>query len=535
MENFTETNRSNNRRRQHLSTDGFRPVKKAQQSDIGQARVGRRQIGDFSQRNGLHSRQRKQHGQGRQPQRDNHGKIRLDLPPDASSKKKKTSSLFSKLTMPKVRTVALVLVIAFGSYFITSSYLKARDVFQGGGGAVAMQDNIDPARLNGEGDGRINVLLLGTDDAGGLTDTIIVASIDPIHKEAALVSIPRDLYVEKDMLGSMKINEVFPNVRNRALAEQATRRQANLQGFQAMQDSVSEVLGIPIHYYTSIDFDGFRRAVDTVGGVTLHVEQPVYEVMHLDGQRYVLNVQAGEETFDGLRALAYSRSRKTSPRGDFDRSERQRELIIALKEEILSTDTWSNPARINALFNDFADNVNTSFSVDEIRRLQEIGESIDPDSVESLELVGEEPKNFIVSSTAGGLSIQVPRAGMYDYSEIRSYIRNTLRDGYLRQEDATVLVVNGTGQAHLATQTTEELDSYGYTVLDPIDGPTQTQRDTVLVDMTGGEKKYTKRYLEQRFQTFMSNNLPEGIDLPEQPRVDFVILIGQNEVARLQN
>lgn len=498
---------------------------------------GSRKVGDFSHDDGYHQRARRSNQSARQPNRDDSGSINLDMELDNSetkARKKTKRSWLSKAHLPKLRTVALVFVIAFGSYFITSAYLQARQVFQGGGGAVALQDGVDPARLSGEGDGRVNVLLLGTDDAGGLTDTIIVASIDPIHDEAALLSIPRDLYVEREGLGSMKVNEVFPNERNRALEEQATRRQAQIKGYKAIQDTVSEVIGLPMHYYVSVDFDGFRQAIDTVGGVTLEVEQPVYEVMQIQGQRYELNVQPGEEHFEGLRALAYVRSRKTSPRGDFDRSERQREMLIALKDEIVSSDTWSNPARINSLFNDFSDNVETSFALEEIMRLREIADKIGADNVESIELVGEEPKDFIVSDNLNGLSIQRPKTGMYDYSEIQSFVRNTLRDGYLRSEDATVLVMNGTDQPDLATRQAEELESFGYSVASPQENDIPPQRETILVDLTDGEKRYTKRYLEQRIETFASTSLPREVVVDDE-RIDFVILIGDNEVTRLQD
>lgn len=489
----------------------------------------------FAADEGFHSRQRRTTHVGRQPQRDDSGNISLDLPGESTAprpKRHKTSRL--KFLLPKLRTVALVLVIGFGSYFVTSSYLKARQVFQGGGNAVALQEDIDPARLSGEGDGRVNVLLLGRDDAGLLTDTIIIASVDPIHNEAALVSIPRDLYVQPEDLWSMKINEVFPNARQSGLTDGMTERQADVLAYKALQDAVADVLGIPMHYYVSIDFDGFRRAIDTVGGVTFDVDTPVYEVMGIQGQQYVLDVDEGEQTFDGLRALAYVRSRKTSARGDFDRSERQRELLIALRDEVLSSGTYSNPARINALFNDFADNVQTSFSLDEIMRLQEIGANIQPNDIASIELVGEAPNNFIVSGSISGLSTQVPRAGMYDYSEIRSFIRTTLRDGYLRSEDARVLVLNGTDTPGLATRTTEELSSYGYSVLEPDVFEPFGMTDTMIVDLTNGEKRYTKRYLEQRFQTFASSRLPAGVEVQED-LVDFVILIGQNEITRLEN
>ncbi|CAN5622433.1 hypothetical protein BH23PAT2_BH23PAT2_07480 [soil metagenome] len=536
MDNFKRRQQSVRSHRRPPSTDGF--------FIGGQHSANRRKLGSFSSSEGFTSRARstteprtRVHQPAPSGGGGNQG-MRLDLPPlkpSGASKKRKTLAFFGALKKPRMRTVALVFVLAFGSYFIMIGYLKARQVFQGGGGAVALQENIDPARLNGEGDGRVNVLLLGQDEAASLTDTIIIASMDPIHKEAALVSIPRDLYVEREGLGSMKITEVFSRTKSQAIYEQASERQAEFRGYRAIEETVSEITGIPMHYYASIDFDGFRRAIDTVGGVTIDVEEPLYDVMHIDGiGRYILDVNEGQQEFDGLRALSYVRSRKTSPRGDFDRSERQRELLISLKDKVLSAGTLGNPARLNALFNDFADNVQTSFTVEEILRLNDIGSQIDANNIESVELVGEEPNNFIVSSNIGGLSVQVPRAGMSDYSEIQNYIRNTLKDGYLRSEDANVLVLNGTAQPGLATATTDELASYGYNMLAPENGPTNDITETIIIDRTGGNKPYTKRYLEQRFKTFTSTRLPRDITL-EDESVDFVILIGRNEIARLEN
>lgn len=546
MENFKRNKQHNSSTHRFThrstSTDGFFVKRPKPAGPTGATNERRQRIGAFSREDGLHAQGRgvlhpPKQQLARQPVRSESGSLRLDMPADQSERSNK-AGFFKRLVpakLPKLRTAGLVLVIALGSFFITSAYLKAGQVFQGGGSAVAFGGEVDPAHLNGEGDGRINILLLGTDDAGGLTDTIIVASIDPIHDEAALLSIPRDLFVQPDDMWQMKINEVYPNVRNQAIAQQATRRQADIRAFQAIQDTVSDVVGIPMHYYVTVDLDGFRRAVDTVGGITLQVDEPVYEVLNIDGRSYELNVPAGEQHFDGYRALAYSRSRKTSPRGDFDRSERQREMLIALNEEILSSGTWSNPSRLNGLFNDFADNVKTSFSVDEVTRLHEVASDIDTSAIKSIELVSDEPEhNYLVSGNEDGLSIQVPRAGRFEYGEIHSFVRNTLRDGYLRSEDASVLVMNGTGQADLAEQTTEELASFGYNVSEPVNAPTSTQRETMLVDLNGGEKKYTKRYLEQRLKTFASSKLPKGVTI-DDPAVDFVIIIGQDEITRLQN
>src|SRR5690606_32760321 len=95
-------------------------------------------------------------------------------------------------------SLMMVLLVGVG-FLLGAAYLRAANIFQGGSSALALSSEIDPSQLKGEGDGRVNVLLLGRGGIGhsgpDLTDTIIVASIDPIQKDAGLLSIPRDLYV----------------------------------------------------------------------------------------------------------------------------------------------------------------------------------------------------------------------------------------------------------------------------------------------------------------------------------------------------
>src|SRR5207244_10638311 len=122
------------------------------------------------------------------------------------------------------------------------------------GGAPALAKAVlDPTQLKGEGNGRVNILLLGVGGAGhdgpNLSDTIMVVSIDPKTKDVAMLSIPRDLYVKIPGHGYGKINA------------------ANVYGGPTLAArTVANVIGVPIHYYAVIDFSGFKQAVDSVGG-----------------------------------------------------------------------------------------------------------------------------------------------------------------------------------------------------------------------------------------------------------------------------
>jgi len=303
-------------------------------------------------------------------------------------KKPKTKRQIVKRIL-KVLAVLTVLAAILVGFLIFKGFLNVNDVLRGGGNAAALDRNVDPSKLKGEGDGRVNILMLGRGGEGfdgpDLTDTILVASIDPIQKQASLLSIPRDLYV-KNGDGGTKINAIYVNAKNRALNNNrerlANKEAAQKAGTDAIKSKVQETMGIPIHYYVMLDFKAFEDAINTVGGVSLNVDKDgeVYERLYDPSTRkqYILSVKAGPNTFDGKRALFYSRSRQTSNRGDFDRAERQRALLIALKEKILSAGTYSNPVKINQLITNFGSHVSSDLATNDLTRLYDIAAQLNP-------------------------------------------------------------------------------------------------------------------------------------------------------------
>ncbi len=466
---------------------------------------------------------------GRNPRRGLDGAIDLSLSPAPKKSRKKLS--WKKRGFRALAGLTLLVVVVTGFLF-GKGYLKLNKIFKGGAeGATALQDNVDPSKLKGEGDGRVNILLLGRGGEGNagpdLTDTILIASIDPINKKASLLSVPRDLYYPKT--SNYRVNSVFAEAKYAAKARKASNTDAENAGFTAMEKVIQDDLGIPIHYHVMIDFAGFVQAINTVGGVDINVDKngTVYEKLW-DGlikKNYTLDVKEGPQHFDGQRALYYARSRKTSSRGDFDRAERQRMLIIALKERVLSIGTFANPLKISGLLDAFGNHVQSNMSIDEVTRLYDLGKQINSSNISTIGLV-DPPNNFLQSVNIAGQAIQRPRAGLNDFSEIQNYVRNTLKDGYLANENASVVVLNGSTSSGLATKKANELRSYGYNVVKVSDAPTKTYKSTILVDMRNGEKKYTRRYLEIRFGVSAVNTLPDPkIQNPEN--ADFIIILGQ--------
>jgi LCP family protein required for cell wall assembly len=462
------------------------------------------------------------------------------------SRKKNKSKKDKKITFKKASKAFAIFLIAtligVGSLF-TYGYIKARNIFRGdGNGAAALQQNVDPSRLNGEGDGRVNILVLGKGGPGetapDLTDTLLLASIDPVQNEAALVSVPRDMYVQDQNKYSTKINAIYSNAKQARLANgnesDSDKQAAEDAGLSAVKTAVSEVLGIPVHYYVMVDFKAFEDAINTVGGITVDVKEPLYDqtvAWLLDGNPLVAD--EGLQTFDGKRALLYARSRKGSARGDFDRTERQREIIVALQNKVLSAGTYSNPFKVVELLSTFGDRVRTDLNgLEEIKRLYEIGQQIGPDKIASVGLA--DPPNVLVTTDfINGQSVVVPREGLYQYDEIHNYIRNNLRDAFLKSEDAKVIILNGTTITGLATATSEELKSYGYNVVSVDNAPTSTYIKNQLIELNPGENKYTKSYIERRLGLQATTQAPVGI--PDKTQADFVIILGTDEATKTTN
>jgi len=472
----------------------------------------------------------------RQPRRGPDGVIDMSLPPSPATRPRKHRN-WKKISLRSIASVFIVILVA-GGFLFGKGYLKLHQIFKGGAeGAAALQDNVDPAKLRGEGDGRVNILLLGKGGDGhtapDLTDTILVASLDPLNKKAALLSIPRDLWVSPDVGGSMKINAVYATAKSKVLNGKKINNQkevAEKAGLDAIEKEISNDMGIPIHYRVMVDFNGFKKAIDTVGGIDINVakENTVYELLwdESTGKHYKLDVKTGQQHFDGQRALFYSRSRHTSPRGDFDRTERQRLVLQALKDKILSAGTFANPTKVSGLLDAFGDHVKSNLSISEVMRLYDIGKTLSNDSIASLGLA-DPPNNYVITDNVNGLSIVRPRAGLTDFSEIQNYVRNALKDGYIANENATIAIYNGTTKPGLATLKSTELKSYGYNVNTVADAPTKTYTKNILVDLTGGKKKYTRHYLEQRLGVTAVSTLPDS-NISNPGNADFVIILGSN-------
>jgi LCP family protein required for cell wall assembly len=433
---------------------------------------------------------------------------------------------------------SLVLVIGLGGILFAQGYMKLNKVFKGGATAAALQKDVNPSKLKGEGDGRVNILLMGVggdeNDAPDLTDTLMLVSIDPVNKTASLLSIPRDMWVTIPNVGKMKLNAAYETGKYRYLGKIShsnADHRAVSAGFTMVDQTIEDITGVTVHYNVLVNYHAFRQAIDTVGGVDINVPEQLYDptMAWENGWNPVL-AKAGSQHMDGKHALIYSRSRETS--SDFARAERQRAVLLALKEKVVSLGTLSNPMKISELMSAFGDNVKTDLSLSDTVALYNLMKGVDNKNIGSLGLA-DNGNSFITTDNMNGLSVVRPRLGYFNYTDIRNYVRRSLQDGFIKKENARITVLNGTGFEGLATKDGDLLKTYGYNVTKVDNAPTQAYDTTVIVDRSNGKSKYTLHYLEQRFQVKATTKIPDSAILPGDS--DFIIILGHDEATRSEN
>jgi LCP family protein required for cell wall assembly len=460
-----------------------------------------------------------------------------------SKRTAKRLTKFQKVRKYTLRTalVCFALIIAIGGLLLTQGYLKFHKVFHGGSTAAALQANVDPSKLKGEGDGRVNILLLGIGgpqhDGSDLTDTIMLASIDPVNNQASLLSIPRDLWVKMPnnfISNYQKINAAYESGKYEYLGKEDSTNgnvKAVNAGFSAVDSTIEQVVGVPIHYNLLVNFQAFQKAVDTVGGVTVNVPTDLWDpTMAWQNNHNPILAKAGVDTFNGSQALNYVRSRETS--SDFARGERQRAVILALKQKTLTLGTLSNPLKISELINTFGNNVESDISLSDMTRLVAIMKKTSNNNIKSVGLTDGTNK-LVTTGNINGISVVEPVAGEYDYSAIQTYIRGILKDGYIAKENADITVLNGSTIPGLATAKATDLKSYGYNVGTVDNAPTTDYPQTKIIDLTHGADKYTLHYLQTRYNgAAVTTTVPPGIT---PGTANIIVILGQNETLTSQN
>ncbi len=344
----------------------------------------------------------------------------------------------------KVVLVLVLLIVAVGGYYawnVGSRVLNVADnTFEGDVLGFFQKKE----RLKTDANGRTNILIFGTaeDDEGGtheganLTDSIMVVSINQDTKDAIMVSIPRDLWVQLDggcVVGyQSKINTVFFCSSNDGEDEGA--------GSQALMSKVSEVTGLDVQYYAHINFTAVIEAVNAVGGVEVIIDS--------DDERgildrnfdwkcnytcyYVKYPNGPTGLMDGEHALALMRARGAAggyglPESNFDRERYQQKVLTALFEKATASGTVFDINKVMALMDAVGNNLRTNINTNEVRTFMDVANGVDLANIAGIGFA--DPEEYVTTNGfIGDQSVVLPAAGTYNYDQVHAYVARKIAE-----------------------------------------------------------------------------------------------------------
>lgn len=379
-----------------------------------------------------------------------------------------------------------------------------------------------------DGQERLNILLIGADTQGGghNTDTLITVSIDPVTKQVAMFSIPRDTKdvpipsgPARSLWGRTygnKINSFYVNNRNRTDLWGGKKNTAGYNGLKAV---LGELYDLDIKYFVEVDFEGFRDVVNAMGGVTINVQIPIVDDTFpaSEGRNRRLYIPSGLQHMTGAEALRYARSRNTS--NDFDRAARQQRVLLSMREQ---ADPQNLIPRLPELVEALKGSVKTDIPLDQIDELLGLAADIDTENIRSYVFAPplyqrEVRTGYWTEPYVDKIRDAVDAAFTTDPAD-------EARRQRLADEGATVWVLNGTDEPTRGTRLAGYLEHQGMTASAPREAPEgPVPADTRIVVYNGAEATMTSTiaYLEERFDVTVTTATDPAI------RADIIITIGE--------
>jgi anionic cell wall polymer biosynthesis LytR-Cps2A-Psr (LCP) family protein len=302
----------------------------------------------------------------------------------------------------------------------------------------------------------------GNGHAGGLlTDTIIVAYVQPDEKTITLITLPRDLWVHFPSGANgetgWKLNAAYPiGSDDRGYPNKPAEFKGETGGGALAKYAIQKVVGFPIDSFVAVSFDGFIQSVDILGGLNVHVEKTFDDYWYpLEGEEentcgrspedivnltatvsgYLLEQQfpcryeklhfdKGLTQMDGEVALKYARSRHSSQDGsDFARSQRQKQVILAAREKMLSLNVVT---KFIPLLNSLGKNLRTDLSIEELQNLLAKKDEYRDYTIQSIALTD---KNVLVHGrSSNGQYILMPAEGEEKWDNLHAWIQQQIAD-----------------------------------------------------------------------------------------------------------
>lgn len=351
----------------------------------------------------------------------------------------------------KLAISILLILIAAGLFKSFNAHHKITEFV-----TSSITENINKNQL-----GYTNILVTGVGgekhDGAYLTDSIILASVNPSKEHIILTSIPRDIYIESDDFTNQRINSIYAN--HQKLGHQIAMKK--------LTDSVGDLIGQEIHYSIMIDFHAVVDLINIIEGVQIYNPEIIYDPFY-PGPNFTyqtFTLPAGYQELDGETALKFIRTRKTT--SDFARSKRQQQILIAIKEKATQLNLFANPSKILDIISAIDSNIQTDLSNTQLLSLAQKFKDINYREFTHL-VINDDPNaegSFIYSpplSDYNNAYVLVPLDS--NNMEIPLYLKINQEFPKAMKFNGKLVVKNGTKTANLASKFRQILNRYGFEV-----------------------------------------------------------------------
>lgn len=388
-----------------------------------------------------------------------------------------------------------------------------------------------------DGGSRINIVFFGlrggeisSEDCPACTDTIILLTVDPVTMTAGMLSIPRDMWINIPGYGYNRINTAWT-------IGEAAKLPGGGPGLA--METVSQFIGVPIHYYVQVDFGTFVSFINLIGGIDVYVEERMVLDPMGSGQDHFVLTPGDIRHLNGKRALAYARCRHESQGctgGDVGRAKRQQQVIMAIRDKVFDPGYFPELlAQAPEIYRTFSAGIHTNMSFEDAIKLAVLTKDIPIESIKQ----GVIDNNMAVFAnvTLDGVSASVLRPVPDLIRILRDEIFvpggpvSPLAHGdpitLMQADEARTRLINNTYTADLDRRTANFLSAQGMQVVE-YGIPTGASNQTKLILYS--PKLYALRYLTETFGVGSNQII---IQPDPAATVDIEIRIGEDWVSRL--
>jgi LCP family protein required for cell wall assembly len=354
-----------------------------------------------------------------------------------------------------------------------------------------------------DGASRINILLIGLDyrdweegKGAPRSDTMILATIDPISKTAGILSIPRDMWVNIPGFGYSRINTAYSSGEGNRLPG---------GGPGLAMKTVEQFIGVPVHYYAQIDFYAFVEFIDLIGGIEIYNDEELVLDPLGPGDDHFRLTCCGMRTLNGVRALAYVRYRK-GDEGDVGRAKRQQKAIIAIRNKVLAPENFPVLlGKARQFYEEFSAGIRTNMPFETALQLGVLARDIPVESIK--QGVIDYSMVSLDSTVLGGEAASVMKPLPDKIRELRDEIFTTggptsplASQGdpteLMKADGARVRLLNGSFVPGLDVSTGNYFLAQGMAVTEV--GPADRTYDRTVIVLYS-PKLYTLKYLQTVF------------------------------------